>query len=70
MHSRAHAFTGAPPLDLDIIVFSGTCLSNTCFMFILLSDVFGTRALRTHALCLFCLHIIIRDLFILLSTNF
>src|SRR5260221_4888388 len=36
---------GAPPFNLQNFI-SGTCLSNTCFMFVfLLSDVFGTRAL-------------------------
>ena len=43
---RAHTrLPGAPPFDLQNFI-SGTCLSNTCFMFVfLLSDVFGTRAL-------------------------
>ena len=45
---RARAcLPGAPPLDLELRenFFSGTCLSHTCFMFVLLSDVFGSTCL-------------------------
>jgi hypothetical protein len=31
MHSRMQVIPGAPPLDLDIFSFSGTCLSDMCF---------------------------------------
>ena len=50
--TRTRAFTpGAPPLDLDIFFFSGTCLSNTCFMFIFCLAMFSE-----HVPCFFFLH--------------
>jgi len=77
MRGNALARTRLPrgsPTRLRQIFFSGTCLSNTCFMFVLLSDVLGTRALfiffATCVLCLFHLHRLIQDLFIFLSTKF
>jgi hypothetical protein len=52
--TRARAFTpGAPPLDLDRFFLAARALATRALCFILLSDVFGTRALYFFLLHVF-----------------
>jgi len=51
IRARVH-LPGAPPFDLQNFI-SGMCLSNTCFMFVLLSDVFGNTCL-VYFFCYTC----------------
>src|SRR6266581_463926 len=48
MHSRVCVYPRGSPTRLREIFFTGTCLSNTCFMFVLLSNF------SEHMLFVFC----------------
>src|SRR5260221_1197347 len=54
MHSRARVYPRGSPTQLRQIFFSGTCLSNTCFTFVLLSDTcFSYMCVRNTCFMLF-----------------